>query len=173
MSADAKKHKIILAVFVNRIGFGFTAFEDGMPVDWGAKDLRRRAHANGLVAFRTLLAWYRPCVVVMREYHRDRTHRGERAKALLRSMRAAARRRGTAVHRVSRQSVQECFAGVDAKNKYDVACEIVKRFPEFEDRLPRKRRLWESEEYGMGIFDAAAIALTYLSQQRQLDIHRE
>lgn len=150
-----------LSVFVNRIGFGFIVLENDALIDWGVKDLRAGKHATSLAVFRALVEQYRPAVVVMREYQRDITHRGERAKDLLERMHRAARRKRVTVHQVSRQVIQACFAEWDANNKHQVANEIVRRFPELEDRLPRKRRLWESEEYRMAIFDAAALALTY------------
>lgn len=164
MPRAAKEQSVILSVFVNRIGFGFTVFEGEALIDWGAKDLRRTRHASALQAFRTLVESYRPTVIAMREDSRDETHRSERVRSLLRRMRQLARRKGITVKRASRDAIQAYFREVDARNKYEVASEIARRFPELEDRLPRVRKLWEAEEYRMGIFDAAAVALTCLGR---------
>lgn len=160
MSGEAKGRPVILSVFVNGIGFGFTVLEGETLIDWGAKDLRRAKHMQSMTAFSALLEWYKPAIVVMRDDRQDRTHRGKRVQLLLRRMSGAVRRKGIPMCRVSREAIRERFAELGAKNKYEVALEIARRFPELEDRLPRARRLWEPEEYRMGIFDAAALALT-------------
>jgi len=46
--------------------------------------------------------------------------------------------------------------------KYERAREVVKRFPVLNQRLPPERKPWESEDYRMSMFAAAALATAYL-----------
>jgi hypothetical protein len=38
---------------------------------------------------------------------------------------------------------------------------LAKQFPKLASRLPPKRKIWQSEDYRMGIFDAAAVGVAY------------
>ncbi len=49
------------------------------------------------------------------------------------------------------------------RGKYERAVEIAARFPEIGWKLPPKRKAWESEDYRMSMFSAAALAMTYRS----------
>ena len=49
----------------------------------------------------------------------------------------------------------DIFAEI-GRNKYSVAPAVAQRCPELTSTLPRKRKLWEGEDYRMSIFDAAA-----------------
>jgi hypothetical protein len=42
--------------------------------------------------------------------------------------------------------------------------EVVKRFPVLTQKLPPKRKPWESEDYRMSMFEALAIAAQYPDQ---------
>jgi hypothetical protein len=46
--------------------------------------------------------------------------------------------------------------------KYDRAQAVVQRFPVLTRKLPPKRKPWESEDYRMSMFAAAAVAMAYL-----------
>ena len=46
--------------------------------------------------------------------------------------------------------------------KHEMALEIARRFPDvLADKLPPKRRAWDDENWRMGIFDAAALAIAF------------
>jgi hypothetical protein len=46
-------------------------------------------------------------------------------------------------------------------SKYAIAEAIAKHLPAFERHLPPQRKPWMSEDSRMGIFNAAALALTF------------
>ena len=60
-----------------------------------------------------------------------------------------------------RKNGPKAVGRMGAKSKDDIAEMVAKRVPELEMRLPPRRRLWESEHFSMGVFEAAALALTY------------
>ncbi len=62
---------------------------------------------------------------------------------------------------VCRATVRKQFPGRE-RNKYGIAVALSDRFPELADRVPAKRKPWQSEDYRMSIFDAMALGLAYL-----------
>lgn len=66
-------------------------------------------------------------------------------------------------HRViDRDTVKQIFVG-HSNNKDGIAAAVLKRFPELSLKLPAKRKCWQSENYWMSVFDAAALGLAYFS----------
>ena len=48
--------------------------------------------------------------------------------------------------------------------KHQRAQAVIERFPVLAQKLPPKRKPWESEDYRMSMFAAAALAVAYLHQ---------
>ena len=48
-----------------------------------------------------------------------------------------------------------------ARTKDEIARAIAKLLPEFAARVPPMRKLWMSEDYRMGLFDALSLVFTY------------
>ena len=51
-------------------------------------------------------------------------------------------------------------------NKHAIAVQVAKHFPALERRLPKPKRIWETEAHAMAMFQAGALALTYLAARR-------
>ena len=45
-----------------------------------------------------------------------------------------------------------------------IASVLAKQFPTLDLRLPPKRKIWQSEDYRMSIFDAAAAGVAYFEK---------
>jgi hypothetical protein len=60
-----------------------------------------------------------------------------------------------------RAQVRACFAEFGLATKQSIAEIIGKRIPAFERLVPPPRKIWMSEHARMGLFDAAALALTF------------
>jgi hypothetical protein len=73
-----------------------------------------------------------------------------------------ARQKHIDVATYSKEEIASVFEGQGARTKYDIARAIAHMFPELARRLPRRRRIWQGEQYQMAIFDAAAIGVTHL-----------
>lgn len=69
--------------------------------------------------------------------------------------------KGVRVMRYSRRDVQAAFKRMGVHKKYDIARAVTKLVPALAPRLPARRGYGDREKYGMGIFEAAALALTY------------
>src|SRR5262249_39424985 len=61
----------------------------------------------------------------------------------------------------TRRDIQNYFIQHGAKSKDGIARVIVGLLPEFAQHLPPRRKLWMSEDYRMGLFDAVALAIVY------------
>lgn len=69
--------------------------------------------------------------------------------------------------RASRKDVNRAFVGFES-NKYEVASVLARQFPDLAPRLPPKRKFYESEDYRIGIFDAAAVGVAYFTRRKQV-----
>ena len=61
----------------------------------------------------------------------------------------------------SRADIWNAFRDVGVSNKHDLAMVVALHIPAFERYVPPPRKPWKSEDARMGIFDAAALALTF------------
>jgi hypothetical protein len=62
----------------------------------------------------------------------------------------------------SQKRIRKAFFADGRGTKHALATQLANRFPEeLGNRLPPKRRAWDSEDYRMGIFDAVALAVAF------------
>jgi hypothetical protein len=100
-------------------------------------------------------------VVVLQDMSERGTHRPHRIRRLNKTITERAESNGLPVRFFSRNDVRRCFAYLQTVSKDAIAAAITKHIPAFERFLPPPRKLWKSEDARMGIFDAAALALTF------------
>jgi hypothetical protein len=62
---------------------------------------------------------------------------------------------------LKREDVRQCFDGVAARSRDDIAAAISKSVPALGHHLPKRRRHWEGEDRRLSVFTAAALALAY------------
>jgi hypothetical protein len=153
-------HTCILSIYSNRHGFGFVVFEGHLaPVDWGIAWVRgRRKNRECVRRISALLGRHNPAALVIRQIS-ERMPR--RIRDLNEGIAALAETQGISVFAYSRMQVRECFGYLGAPTKQYIAEVIAKHIPAFERHLPPARRAWDAEDPRMGLFDAAAVALTF------------
>ena len=161
---------LVLAIYPTTRGIAFALMKSPLAaIDWGIKGAYGRdKNAAFLRKVAGLLDVNQPDVVVLEDPTSPRLRRSARIGRLTRAIERLAEDQVTDVHRYSRAAVQECFGQFGARTRYEVAVTIATRVPAFERFLPPPRKLWMSEDARMGIFRAAALALTYydLRQKR-------
>jgi hypothetical protein len=159
---QTSRYNLVAAIHLNSRGFGFVLFEGPLaPLDWGAAEARGKEKRETLLArVDALFARYQPNVIVLQDMSEGGTHRPHHIRHLNEAIVEIAQRYGFPVHFFSRAEVRECFAYLGAVTKDTIAGGIAKRIPAFERFLPPPRKTWKSEDARMGIFDAAALALT-------------
>jgi len=154
-----------LAIDPTTSGFGFVVLEGSERlVDWGLGRMEKPENLLFEKRIEKLLDRVAPQLLVLEDMEDSR--RGERAIAWARLAQMCAAKRGIRVEKVSRAEVAEHFAS-SGKTRWEVGLAISRFFPELAPSLPKKRRIWESEDRRMTIFTAAAFALTFL---RRADI---
>lgn len=106
-----------------------------------------------------------PAVIVLRNCSDRYALCSERCKRLIKRIMDYAKKKGITITRFSRADIRQCFAVHGARNKGEIARAIAKRLPEFSPHVPEMRKLWQSEAYGMGVFDALALVFTYYASE--------
>lgn len=158
---------VVLAIYPITRGVAFVLIKSPLaPIDWGIKGIDpQHRHASSLEKVAKLLETGRPGAVVLEEPTLPRLRRAPGLKRLMAAIERLSRRRGTEVYRYPRSAVQECFSQFGAQTRYETAAAVAARIPALARFLPHRRKLWESEDARMGIFRAAAVALTYYDRQ--------
>lgn len=174
MKSRNPNQKRVLAIDPTSRGFGYAVFESPTtPVDWGGKVIRQGNEAKTLAKVLELIHHYRPQIIVLEDY------RGSRRCTRIQSLLAGVCRLATAEGLISRcfpiSRVKKVFRTFSANTKHEIAHAVAQQLPELAPRLPRFREPWMSEGYGMAIFDAAALALTYFYSRpaRSRDVSKQ
>jgi hypothetical protein len=153
--------KRILAIDLRASSFGFVAFEGPTRLlDYGVRSFRQGVNAVKVPAstkIAGLMDEYEPSVVVLKQWTEDAN--GKRARMRKAVMRQADLRR-VPVRLLRRGVISNAFAG-NNRNKYTIASALAQRFPGLAEKLPPKRKIWQSEDYRMSVFDAAAVGVAY------------
>ena len=158
------RYNLVLAIYPSTRGFAFVAFEGPFsPVDWSAREIRGR-HKNQrcLISITVLLERFRPDVLVLQDMSSTGTRRAHRLRELNADIRELAEERGIPVFAYSREQVREAFAPFGLTTKHFIAETIAKHIPAFDRYLPPPRKPWMSEDSRMAVFDAVALAPTFL-----------
>jgi Holliday junction resolvasome RuvABC endonuclease subunit len=152
----------VLALDPASRGCGFAVLEGpDRLIDWGVSGGDYRDERQLLRVVGRLIDKYAPDVVVLEDWTAPSCRRLDRARRMIRAISGLALERRVAVRMFSRDHVRAVFGGETPATKYSIATALATRFPELALRLPPPRRLWMSEDYRMGIFDAVALAVTF------------
>jgi Holliday junction resolvasome RuvABC endonuclease subunit len=155
--------RIIMAVFPSTRGFGYVVFKGPyLPIDWGIKHVSRDKNAECLAKVADLFEWYHPDTVVLEDYRGRASRRTKRIERLIESISDLAQQQRMETYSYSRAAIRNCFAAFGAGTKQEIAQAIAEQLPELGTRLPPVRKIWMSEDPRMSIFDAAALAITFL-----------
>jgi Holliday junction resolvasome RuvABC endonuclease subunit len=168
MSTTASEHEqFILAVHPTSRGFGWVVFEGaGTPVEWGSVSARGRRSSRLFIKFERILRRWQPDILVLEEFE-ERSGKTERLRKLSRDMADLASFSGMDVAIYERNNVREAFASESATTRHEIAQAIAKRIDAFSQQLPRNRPCGDTEFHHQGLFDAAALAMTYFAKRGQ------
>ena len=136
----------------NLVGHGFARIE-------GDKHMATMAH------FEKLLSEFQPAAVVLEDAEAPGSRRHYRVRKLVKALAALGGERGVTVSLLPRTAVVSRFSSGEARaTKQMIAHELVRHFPELRLKLPKPRKIYESEHEHMSIFDALALAVTYTTK---------
>jgi hypothetical protein len=165
---NSRRHyNLVLAVYPNARGFAFGLFEGPLaPADWGVVEVRGE-HRNRECVRRigSIFGLYQPEALVLQDMAGRATQRGRRIRELNEAIGVLAETQGIPIFAYSRAQMLSCFEYLGSPTKDRIAEVIAKHVPTFERYLPPIRKIWKSEDSRMGLFDAAALALTFYQKQ--------
>lgn len=145
----------ILALSLDWQGFGFAAF-DGPDdlIDFGTRNFRRKVKIPLEAKILLLLDANQPDVLVVVA---PTTTARKRVAAKIAKVAKAEK---IPLAFVSGVDIRKAFALAD-QSKYQIARATAERYPELRFRLPSPRKPYQSEKFGITIFEAAAAGFTY------------
>jgi hypothetical protein len=153
----------ILAIDPTTKGFGYIIFE--LPfrlVQWGRAHISGDKEVGALFRLDKLMYNFNLSALVLEDIQAPGSLRRPRVRGLIESLMRRAKERGLAVHTVARTTVLKRFSsGEEPATKYSVAETLARYFPELASKLPPPRKMWQSEDERLSIFDALALAVTY------------
>jgi|tagenome__1003787_1003787.scaffolds.fasta_scaffold20989298_13 hypothetical protein len=156
-------HETILAIDPTSRGFAFAVLEaPAFLVDWGERIVPAKS-GGLLLKVDELLSRYEPTLLVIEDLAVPGARRRRRASKEICSIELLALKRGVSADRVSRLAVTGAFA--PAKSKFEVALRLAESFPVLAERLPRKRKVWTTEDARMNIFDALGFAAAAMDRK--------
>ena len=163
--ADSELQRI-LALDLRLRSFAFAVFEGPKDIlDWGKRSFRGGVNAVRVPLvpkIAELFDRYIPDVVVLK---RPKT---EKLQIIVSEIRRHANVQKSLVRVLSGKMLASVFVGSN-DNKHQIASRIAEQFPELLSILPPKRRIWQSEDYRISIFDAAAVGIAYLARETASD----
>ena len=152
---------IVLSIYPNVSGLGYAVFEGALiPVDWGIKTARQKKHTTLMRHTESLLHLFKPSTIIL-PARSAFVHGSERLVKVAVDIEKVAMSCGAVVRWYSRTEIRQHFSHYGAQSKDAIAAAISRLLPEFEQHLPPPRKIWMSEDYRMGIFDAVALMLAH------------
>lgn len=161
-------YNFVLAMYPNSRGVAFVVFEGTQSlVDWGLRVTRHKHEPyRYLSAIGDLFVLYQPAMLLLENMAAAGARRSER----IRNLNAKIAERALSLHMTvrfySREQVREAFAPFKAITKEAIADAVGTQVPSLARLVPPHRKPWTSEHARMGVFDAAALALTFFGSAK-------
>lgn len=163
MSQTPIRPNRILAIDPTTKGFGYAILDLPLRlVAWGMAHVEGEKRSGAIFRFEALLDQSRPDAVVLEDTAAPGSRRYPRVRDLLETLAKIARERGLEVHTVSRLAVIACFSSKDEPaTKHSIATTLAVAYPELAEKVPKKRKTWQSEDERIAVFDALSLAVTF------------
>lgn len=162
MTASAPD-EVVLAISPTPHGIAYAAFEAPLtPIDWGFKRIKDEdKNARSFEFVNKLCTALRPETLVIEDCETAPSKRQERVRRLYALIATLAETDNRPLARYSKERVRRTFREAGAIDRYEIAQAIASYIPAFVYRMPKVRKLWQSQDDRLAIFDAAALALTH------------
>lgn len=163
-------HGFVFAVHPTSRGFAWMLFESAhRPVAWALVHARAGRNKHLVGRFEALIEKYEPAVVVLEAFDERQSKRSKRTKELCRMMIHEAEVRAIDTRIFGRDAVKLAFANFGATSRSEIARVIAQHIDGLSHRMPRERKVGNSEDVRQSLFVAAALALTYFAYRGDLD----
>lgn len=160
--SSTKKKSIIYAIYPNANGFGYVYMENARKlIDFGSVRINPIRNSQVINRIKKSFDYMRPSLVIVNDADGKSSRTGRRVRKLIDAIETYATELKLLVVKYSRDQIRDIFWEFGAVTKYDISQTILAEFKELEMKLPKKRKLWTSEDHNMAIFDALSLALTW------------
>ncbi len=152
----------VLAIYPNVRGFGYAVFlEENNPKDYGIAIIKPRTKEKYLDRIKIMVKVQNPSIILLPtptgKYNRKR----ERIQSLIEDIEQYAKAHNIHVKKYSREQIRTVFEQFDAYSKVQIAEKICMWMPDLEDKRPALRKLYMTEDYHQGMFDAISLVITH------------
>jgi len=168
----SRDHFVLALAPVSR-GFGLFVIDmEGKAIDWRVREIRDAKHRNARcqAAADQLLSEFRPTTLVIEDHRAPGSRRHPRIQELLDLFAELGVGNNISVARYGLRDVRAALGLPPRANKHKIAVAVAKRFPALERRLPKPKRIWETEAHSMAMFQAGALALTHLGRAQRTEL---
>jgi hypothetical protein len=155
----------VLAVDPTRLGFGYAVLEGSQLLDFGLRLRGKTPASDSLARAAEVMQQSRPHILVIEDTDAKGCLRRTRARTFLSQLAKAAVIHNCKLARVSRKEEYAFFSQHGFTVKREIAEAVVEFYPQLASRMPPPRKPWKREDERMGIFDATALAITFLSKE--------
>ncbi|MDR3528558.1 MAG: hypothetical protein P4L57_14905 [Rhizomicrobium sp.] len=161
--------EVVLGLYPFTRGVAFAAFHSSLsPVDWGMKKLQGDKDVFSFEATKELIAHLQPDVLVLGDCSRRQSRPPSDLGKLHKRIAAYAESMLIEVHVFKKSDIANCFHGVGATTRYEIAKAIAAQVDALSHRLPPPLKPWNSQNQRLALFDAAALVMTYYCQKKPL-----
>lgn len=168
-----EKHTLVLAIAPTIKGFGYTVFEGPDElIEWSISNLTSRQRLKeGIARVEELIDFYEPEVVVIENAKTELCRKARKTVQFLAKVEKLSGKLSIPCHAYTREEIKEVFGRLSFNTKYEIAKGIAGFIPYLKARLPPDRKPWMSEDYRMGIFEAASLAYVYYYREDSGGLH--
>jgi Holliday junction resolvasome RuvABC endonuclease subunit len=154
---------LVLAVHPTSRGFGWVLFEGPIAAHlWGIAGPKESEYGPWCMRrFEKLLTQYSPTAIVLEHRKPNDKAENDRAWIFYQNMRGFAANRDIAVHIYSRAEVGAALVSDKNATRRTIVEAVADLLPMLRDRLPLKRKRWDTEDGRRCLFDAAALGIAH------------
>jgi len=168
--APERKNRM-LGLDVRSRRIGYAVFEHpARLVDFGVT--RFKSTDSAMLHLAKLIRNTQPDVLILRKIPSNSSRNRPGTRTIQRLTRLLGSCSSIEVAFISEAKLHSCFRAKGANTKYQMASYLAQTFPELGWRLPSPRKAWETEYRNMSIFDAAALAVTYLAFAHETSVRK-
>jgi hypothetical protein len=157
----------IISLDIRASKFGFVALEGpDRLLDWGVRSFGEQIdelESAALDRVSTLLEFYNPVTVVVRDRAHNSTVHSKKVHAIIGAIGSLTKRSSADFQALTTMQVRNRFALDGPITKHDIAKSLAERFEELSFRLPTRRKIYQSEAPVMLVFDALATGVAFLA----------
>ncbi len=152
----------ILAVDVRPRRAGYAVFEASAKLlDVGVTEFR--SPQEGVLRVASLASKFHPAVIVLRKLGEHTRRDRPRTNELVRLIGQRAKASSIRTVFITARQVKRYFEGSGIRNKDQMAILLAQECSELGWKIPPPRKAWQTEHWNMPIFDASALAFTFIA----------